>query len=217
MMSLVPLQACNLNVMDCRKPRRGAPYIAPPATLMERDKVSVSKRLRFEIFKRDGFACRYCGSHPPDVLLEVDHIHPLAAGGGSDEMNLVTSCVDCNRGKSDKLLGNVRPRPDADLAYLEVVQESAELKRYLISKQEKKELQLAVIVLISEAADLHLPNGYSLSEDQILRWLDRYSPEEIEFGIMRAGIKFKVSQMSYAGIVPYASAVMRENRIGTYR
>lgn len=61
----------------------------------------VGKRVRFEVFKRDAFTCQYCGAHPPDVLLEIDHIVPVADGGGNEEGNLVTSCVDCNRGKSD--------------------------------------------------------------------------------------------------------------------
>lgn len=60
---------------------------------------SISKRLRFEIFKRDSFTCQYCGRTSPDVLLEVDHIKPLAGGGKNDILNLVTSCRDCNRGK----------------------------------------------------------------------------------------------------------------------
>jgi hypothetical protein len=179
--------------------------------------MSISKRIRFEIFKRDGFACRYCGSHPPDVLLEVDHLHPISAGGSNDEMNLITSCMDCNRGKSAKLLGDVKPRPDADLAYLEIEQESAELRRYLESKKHKFALQAEVISAITEFAELHLPRGYNLDEDQVLGWMDRYSPEEIEFGIIRAGIKFKVSAMSYGGIIPYASAVMRDNRLGIYK
>lgn len=59
----------------------------------------VSRSLRFEIFRRDGFVCRYCGSRPPDVVLEVDHIDPVANGGTNDEVNLITSCFDCNRGK----------------------------------------------------------------------------------------------------------------------
>jgi hypothetical protein len=179
--------------------------------------VSISKRIRFEIFKRDGFACRYCGGHPPDVLLEVDHLHPIAEGGSNDEMNLVTACFDCNRGKSAKLLGNIRPSPDADLAYLEIEQESAELRRYLESKKQKRSLQIEVIAAITEFSELHLPRGYALEEDQILRWLDKYSPEEIEFGLARAGVKFKVSLMNYGGIIPYASAVMRDNRLGTYK
>lgn len=64
----------------------------------------VSKRLRFETFKRDSFTCQYCGRKSPDVILEADHIEPVAAGGGNDILNLITSCTDCNRGKSDKSL-----------------------------------------------------------------------------------------------------------------
>jgi len=32
----------------------------------------LSKKLRFEVFKRDSFACQYCGAKAPDVLLEVE-------------------------------------------------------------------------------------------------------------------------------------------------
>ena len=28
----------------------------------------ISKKTRFEIFKRDGFSCRYCGAHPPEAV-----------------------------------------------------------------------------------------------------------------------------------------------------
>lgn len=66
--------------------------------------MSLSVRTRFEVFKRDRFTCAYCGNHPPDVLLEVDHVIPRAAGGTDEMNNLVTACWDCNRGKSDKLL-----------------------------------------------------------------------------------------------------------------
>jgi len=60
----------------------------------------LSKKVRFEIFKRDNFNCQYCGRTPPNVTLEVDHIMPVSDGGDSDEDNLVTSCFDCNRGKA---------------------------------------------------------------------------------------------------------------------
>jgi hypothetical protein len=60
----------------------------------------LSKRVRFEVFKRDLFCCQYCGSHPPTVVLEVDHITPVAEGGGDEEANLITSCFNCNRGKA---------------------------------------------------------------------------------------------------------------------
>lgn len=63
------------------------------------ERKSLSKKTRFEVFKRDKFTCQYCGAQAPDVTLEVDHIEPVAEGGTNDITNLVTACVSCNRGK----------------------------------------------------------------------------------------------------------------------
>lgn len=60
----------------------------------------LSKRVRFEVLKRDQFKCQYCGAAAPDVLLHVDHIHPKSKGGGNDLLNLVTACAGCNGGKA---------------------------------------------------------------------------------------------------------------------
>ena len=70
----------------------------------ENKRKSITKSVRFEVFKRDGFKCQYCGASAPDVILEVDHIVPVAEGGENDIMNLITSCRDCNRGKGKKKL-----------------------------------------------------------------------------------------------------------------
>lgn len=66
----------------------------------------ISKKMRFEVFKRDKFTCQYCGAQAPEVVLEVDHIVPISQGGTNDIMNLVTSCFDCNRGKGKKVLSD---------------------------------------------------------------------------------------------------------------
>jgi hypothetical protein len=66
-----------------------------------------NKKMRFEILKRDNFTCRYCGRSPranQNVILEIDHIHPQSKGGVYEKENLITSCHDCNGGKSDILL-----------------------------------------------------------------------------------------------------------------
>ena len=68
---------------------------------------ALSKKTRFEVFKRDGFRCQYCGAHPPAALLECDHIVPVAAGGKNHMDNLVTACEDCNRGKGARSLDAV--------------------------------------------------------------------------------------------------------------
>jgi 5-methylcytosine-specific restriction endonuclease McrA len=60
---------------------------------------------RFEIFRRDNFTCKYCGRKAPEVKLEVDHAISWKEGGSSNPANLVTACMDCNRGKSGKSVG----------------------------------------------------------------------------------------------------------------
>lgn len=62
--------------------------------------MAISRRLRFEILRRDGYTCRYCGAKAPDVQLEVDHVIAATLGGSDEPANLVTACEDCNRGKS---------------------------------------------------------------------------------------------------------------------
>lgn len=68
---------------------------------------SISKKTRFEVFKRDGFTCQYCGAHPPSVILHVDHIMPVSKGGANHIDNYITSCEPCNLGKSANLLTDV--------------------------------------------------------------------------------------------------------------
>ena len=70
------------------------------------ERKQLSKKIRFEVFKRDKFTCQYCGRSAPDVVLEVDHMIPVANGGSNDIMNLITSCKDCNRGKGARALSD---------------------------------------------------------------------------------------------------------------
>lgn len=63
--------------------------------------MAISKRLRYEILRRDNHACRYCGRAAPDVKLHIDHVIPVSLGGAEkDPTNLVTSCAECNGGKT---------------------------------------------------------------------------------------------------------------------
>src|SRR5690606_6758165 len=74
--------------------------------------MAVSKRLRFEIFRRDSHTCRYCGATAPGTPLRVDHVVPLAPGGTDHPSNLVTSCEPCNSGKTSTLDGQVAEADD---------------------------------------------------------------------------------------------------------
>jgi 5-methylcytosine-specific restriction endonuclease McrA len=49
--------------------------------------MAISKKIRFEVFKRDSFICQYCGRSAPNVTLEVDHIEPISKGGTDDILN----------------------------------------------------------------------------------------------------------------------------------
>lgn len=60
----------------------------------------VSKRLRYEVLKRDNHTCRYCGAAGDGVKLTIDHVTPVALGGSDSPSNLATACFDCNIGKS---------------------------------------------------------------------------------------------------------------------
>lgn len=67
---------------------------------------TISKKTRFEVFKRDSFICQYCGRSAPDVILHLDHVQPISKDGDNDIFNLITSCEECNAGKSNRLLSD---------------------------------------------------------------------------------------------------------------
>lgn len=153
------------------------------------ERKALSKSKRFEIFKRDGFTCQYCGSQPPDVILEVDHIHPVADGGDNDDMNLITACYDCNRGKRAKILGNVAPKPDGDLAWLEAQQEISELQRYQLAKHKREELIEDVAESLQSTWLYAFHTSYAPSLLEFVKLVRQVSPEIIEQAIYIASSK----------------------------
>jgi DNA-directed RNA polymerase subunit RPC12/RpoP len=90
--------------------------------------MAISKRTRYEVLRRDGHACRYCGAMAPDVKLHVDHVIPVALGGDDKPGNLVTACEGCNLGKAStspdaKVVEDVKA---ADLALADALKRAAE-------------------------------------------------------------------------------------------
>lgn len=171
--------------------------------------MALSKSLRFEVFARDAFTCQYCGRRPPEIVLEVDHIHPQSKGGLDELLNLITSCYDCNRGKSAKVISEIAPRPDADLMFLKVQQEIAEANRYLKAKK-KRDQSLAKVrkVLMDMWAEL-------LETEQPFipiwnSWITKYGAEEVEIAIT------KTSDRVRFGDFGSCSARDRRERFGRY-
>lgn len=98
-------------------------------------RIKLSKKLRFNVFKRDEFVCQYCGRKPPAVVLEVDHVQSVKDGGSNDDYNLITSCFDCNRGKG---VGTLEAAPidlAARAALLEERLEQTKAYEKLLRKQ----------------------------------------------------------------------------------
>lgn len=58
---------------------------------------------RKNIFLRDGYTCQYCGKKLEPKYLTCDHIVPRSRGGITEWSNIVTSCIQCNLKKGDKL------------------------------------------------------------------------------------------------------------------
>lgn len=67
----------------------------------------MTSKLRQQIKERDNYTCQICGNSThsePNLLLEIDHILPVAKGGCTTESNLQTLCWKCNRHKSSKII-----------------------------------------------------------------------------------------------------------------
>jgi hypothetical protein len=154
---------------------------------------ALSKKTRFEIFKRDGFTCRYCGKQPPDIVLVIDHIDPVANGGDNDAMNLVTSCETCNQGKGARLISTISPRPDADVEWLEMQQEISELRRYQMSKKERDRMEKEIIEGFQKFWWDNVDERSAPSDAVFFSWLTWATPDQIDEAIkITASKNFKL-------------------------
>jgi hypothetical protein len=144
--------------------------------------MAISKKIRFEVFKRDGFQCRYCGKQPPEVILEIDHIIPRIKNGGDENENLITACFDCNRGKGKEGL-TVLPQGCDNRS--EKIKEQEEQIKALYREQAKQRRRIEKdIDLVSDKFALleegkrYLNERGRLSVKQLLRNFTRTEIEE---------------------------------------
>lgn len=136
---------------------------------------AISKKLRFEVFKRDSFTCQYCGGKSPDVVLELDHIVAVASGGDGDILNLVTACRPCNAGKSDRALSDTAVL-DKQRAQLEELNERREQLEMMIAWRDGLN-QLNDRALEAIQDRLREKTGYTLNEKgeaEARKWITRY-------------------------------------------
>lgn len=146
------------------------------------ERIGMSKKLRFDVFKRDMFACVYCGAHPSEtVMLEVDHVHPVAEGGTNEIDNLVTACFSCNRGKGAVAL-TVVPQSLADKA-AETQEREAQIRAYyeiLQAKKDRKDDEIWSIadILMSRFGDDSITRSRLASIRMFLERLNYFEVQE---------------------------------------
>ena len=140
----------------------------------------ITKKARFEVFKRDSFTCQYCGASAPDVILHVDHIKPVATGGDNDITNLITACVACNSGKGARELDDrsVIARQKEQLDALNERREQLEMmlewRESLANYEDEEAGKIA-----QRWSEL---TGYSLTEfgmRQLKKWIKRFGASEV--------------------------------------
>jgi hypothetical protein len=151
----------------------------------------VSKKLRFELFKRDKFTCQYCGRTAPDVVLHADHIEPKSKGGSDNLLNLLTSCVDCNLGKSDRRLDDASV-VTKQKAQLDALQERRDQIEMMLEWQ--KELHNLDDIEVEAAADYWalVTTPYRVTDGgkrNLKQWLKKFKLDEV-----LEAIKLAVSQ-----------------------
>lgn len=146
----------------------------------ENKREQVSKKVRFEVFKRDNFCCQYCGRSAPSVVLQVDHINPVSKGGANDILNLVTSCWECNIGKSNNLLSDsqVVTKQMEELAIINERREQLEMIKWWrdeLLKVNDEYVDYILSILCCE----YSTDPTSINRTIVLKWVKKFPIDEI--------------------------------------
>lgn len=154
--------------------------------------MAVSKRLRYEILRRDNHACRYCGATAPGVKLNVDHVIPTSLGGSDKPDNLVTACAECNSGKTSSM-PNAEPVADVDQ---ETFRQAANLKQDAERRHEAIFVHLYMVWSWAWGKTGRLPSD-----------LDRYYFGEETQKVLKAGHSARVDLTEAAYKAGFGNAV----------
>lgn len=169
----------------------------------------LSKKVRYAVFARDGFQCRYCGARPDaGAVLVVDHIIPVAAGGDNAPENLLTACQPCNAGKGAQTPSNAAPTPtDANRIAQERAEIEATARHIAAARQARDWLVQEVVNVVCEvtASDaFHEPTARQLAyyveqfgADIVFPWIEKaaakfpYPGQDQRIGRYVSGIRRK--------------------------
>lgn len=142
-------------------------------------RVAIPAKLRFEVFKRDKFTCQYCGEKAPEVILNCDHMEPVAKGGGNEVINLITSCKKCNGGKGATPLSDHAMLDKQHEMLAELEERRQQLDMMLRWRNELDDLNSDTVTTLAARIS---KRGFEPNENglrTIRRWLNRFTFDEI--------------------------------------
>jgi hypothetical protein len=116
----------------------------------------------------------------PDVVLEIDHINPVKRGGKNDILNLVTSCLDCNRGKGQKTLTDNQIIKQQQELLKDLNEKREQLKMMLVWKKELESFENEQVSAVEKM--LFTATKDCLSEygrNSIKKAIKKYGLEEV--------------------------------------
>jgi len=72
--------------------------------IVRKSQYQVGAALQWRVYRRDGYACLYCGKPGGEngVTLSVDHVLPVEMGGQDHMHNLAACCRSCNGRKGNR-------------------------------------------------------------------------------------------------------------------
>lgn len=144
----------------------------------------IGTKIRFEVFKRDGFFCQYCGAHPPISILQVDHIVPVKEGGENDLDNLITACQTCNIGKGARCLSSVPKSLSEKTA--EIIEQEKQLKGYYDARLAKLRRLESEAEWISDLFSANFGVYVEYSERSIKLFLEKLSFFDVKEAMLTA-------------------------------
>jgi len=189
----------------------------------------LSKKTRFEVFKRDSFTCQYCGEKAPEVILHVDHIVAAANGGGDSLTNLITSCVDCNLGKGARALSDDSALQKQRRQLEELNERRLQLEMMAEWRQGLEGLEKSKVDMVADKiAAAFFYENCTVSEYgrlQIAKWLRKFSMEEVLNAIDISAEQYLVfennevendSQEKAFGYIPRICGARRVQKVKPY-
>lgn len=162
---------------------------------------AISKKVRFEVFKRDSFTCQYCGKAAPDVILHVDHIDPVSKGGDNGILNLITSCEDCNCGKGATPLDDQATLAKQRLQLAQLSERREQLKMMLDWRKGMKSVDSMALEAARQHFEDTFPNWHITSDGAIAK---------LRQHIRKFGLQAVLEAMDIAKDA-YASTLNNEN------